>query len=582
MALKAQPLLKRLGRIAVLHAMRLALRESSTGQICPIIFVGDGRSGKSYLASCLVGAEDAFTSSDSAESVTEGIDVVAVPVSQLSEAAIRTLVNVFGLLLGSQVAFVANGMATEQALQTLGMSLAARSLVRLEGAELPKQELVFVVNKNTLRYEGSALEKILEQKFDDPGRQELRDTVRECFPERSFFTVPLMGMPAFKDSLKSLRAHLVDRRKSLHMGGLPVSGRQLAGVMELIVAEVQATQEISLPSMNRYVIFEGFLLPLTNDLVDFAQGQLPEVVDYDPCLAERNPIESILRRFDESSAHVGNVTLKAEARQLLATKLWDLWHWVEAKNEALGNEVCDTVQEAQEVELSRSKSVVGGYGLLKEVVVTKQLFREEGRTVLHRKRGGDPERLPWKTLGTTVTRTKESAFDLLPSLPILKGLLYKSSPNRMRVLLRAFRWDRQPRQCVVQDGHFLWFDSEVGEVGEGAEGGGEGRAGSGGSAGEVQAKGCINFLMHRAAVSRHGDSFVIRPAEATGWQDPSSFTGDAFRSFSFAAQSEAHCAEWVDAVERHIHFAAQAAEQLGPELPRHVRVYKPTWVDLET
>ena len=35
---------------------------------------------------------------------------------------------------------MANGMATEQALQTLGMSLAARSLVRLEGAELPKQD----------------------------------------------------------------------------------------------------------------------------------------------------------------------------------------------------------------------------------------------------------------------------------------------------------------------------------------------------------------------------------------------------------------------------------------------------------
>ena len=34
------------------------------------------------------------------------------------------------------------------------------------------KELVFVVNKNTLRYEGSALEKILEQQFDDPGRQD--------------------------------------------------------------------------------------------------------------------------------------------------------------------------------------------------------------------------------------------------------------------------------------------------------------------------------------------------------------------------------------------------------------------------
>lgn len=30
-----------------------------------------------------------------------------------------------------------------------------------------------MVNKNTLRYEGSALEKILEQKFDDPGRQDV-------------------------------------------------------------------------------------------------------------------------------------------------------------------------------------------------------------------------------------------------------------------------------------------------------------------------------------------------------------------------------------------------------------------------
>ena len=35
--------------------------------------------------------EDAFVSSDSAESVTEGIDIVAVPVSNLSEATERRL-----------------------------------------------------------------------------------------------------------------------------------------------------------------------------------------------------------------------------------------------------------------------------------------------------------------------------------------------------------------------------------------------------------------------------------------------------------------------------------------------------------
>ena len=32
-------------------------RDSGEGRICPVIFVGDGRAGKSYLASCLVGTE---------------------------------------------------------------------------------------------------------------------------------------------------------------------------------------------------------------------------------------------------------------------------------------------------------------------------------------------------------------------------------------------------------------------------------------------------------------------------------------------------------------------------------------------
>lgn len=585
-SLKAKPLLKFADNEAMLAPEGLELVRELSGHICPVIFVGDGRSGKSYLASCLVEAEDAFVSSDSAESVTEGIDIVAVPLNRISTqagpdehllvmdceggnnalAAIRTLVNVFGLLLGSQVVFVANGMATEQALQTLGMSLAARSLVRLEeGSQLPKQELVFVVNKNTLRYEGSALEKILEQKFDDAGRQELRDTVRECFPERSFFTVPLMGMPAFDDNLKSLREHLVNRRKNLQMGGMPVAGRQLAGVMELIVAEMKKSEEISVPSMNRYVIYEGFLMPLIHDLMELGREQMPELEDYDPALAKRNPTPALLQRFDESCAHIRHSGLKDEARQQLEMKLRDSWQWVEAKNEAFGNEVCDTVQETRELEISRSKSVVGGAGLLKDVVVTKQLCREEGRTVLYRKKGGQPEALPWKSHGTTVTRTVEWSFDTLP--PSCKGLLRKASPNSLRAMLRVISWDRQPRVCVVQDGHFLWFDEQTASEKKG------------------QAKGCINFLMHKASVrrdERNPAAFIISPAEPQGWHDPSSFTGNAFRSFFFdASESEVACAHWVSTIAENIRFANLAAEQLGAELFRQVRVFKPSWDDLE-
>eukprot|EP00439_Symbiodinium_sp_Y106_P064768 s59_g10.t1 len=160
-------------------------RESGEGRICPVIFVGDGRAGKSYLASCLVGTEDTFVSSDSAESVTEGIDAVAVPVDgdtllildceggNNAMAAIRSLVNVFGLLLGSQALLQRKGVWTVVVNGRLCVSLAARSLLRLdESCKLPEQELVFVVNKNTLKYEGSALEKILQQQFDDPGRQD--------------------------------------------------------------------------------------------------------------------------------------------------------------------------------------------------------------------------------------------------------------------------------------------------------------------------------------------------------------------------------------------------------------------------
>ena len=198
-------------------------------------------------------------------------------------------------------------------------------------------------------------------------------------------------------------------------------------------------------------------------------------------------------------------------------------------------------------------------------VVTKQLFREEGRTVLHRKKGqspgllarmfslscklrqgGSPECLPWKSLGTTVTRTKEWAFDSLPTLPKKRGSLLKSSPNGLRAMLRFLRVDQQPRFCIVQDGHFMWFDEEAAST-------------------KGQAKGCINFLIHRAQIHLGSTetSFVISPAEPLGWRDPSSFTGDARRSFCFDASDAESCVQWVDALTEHIRFGNMAAEQLG-------------------
>mmetsp|Transcript_152230 Transcript_152230/g.268792 ORF Transcript_152230/g.268792 Transcript_152230/m.268792 type:complete len:121 (-) Transcript_152230:14-376(-) len=65
----------------------LNLIKGVSGPICPVIFIGDGRGGKSYLASRIAGDEESFTSSDSAEPVTEGIDVVFRSVSKVLEEA---------------------------------------------------------------------------------------------------------------------------------------------------------------------------------------------------------------------------------------------------------------------------------------------------------------------------------------------------------------------------------------------------------------------------------------------------------------------------------------------------------------
>merc|ERR1712176_1567455 len=99
------------------------------------------------------------------------------------------------------VVFVASGMASEQSLQTLGTSLAARCLINLgddEPAGRLQQQLVFVVNKNSLRYDDDAFEQILQAKHKGP-RKELRESIQDAFPEREFCTVPMMDTPEFED-----------------------------------------------------------------------------------------------------------------------------------------------------------------------------------------------------------------------------------------------------------------------------------------------------------------------------------------------------------------------------------------------
>jgi hypothetical protein len=208
--LNSQPLLKFEhhedgSETSYLDEKGLGLIRSMKGPICPVVFIGDGRCGKSYLASRLVGTHEAFVSSNSCEAVTEGIDIaVAMQTSDCAGqilvmdcegannamAEVRILVNVFAVLGCTQVVFVVNSMLSESGLDTLASTLAARQMLQLdkdEGISTPTK-LTVVVNMTTLKYEEGALEKTLSAHATGP-RAQVRATIKDMFPERHFAAV---------------------------------------------------------------------------------------------------------------------------------------------------------------------------------------------------------------------------------------------------------------------------------------------------------------------------------------------------------------------------------------------------------
>mmetsp|Transcript_66942 Transcript_66942/g.143130 ORF Transcript_66942/g.143130 Transcript_66942/m.143130 type:complete len:608 (+) Transcript_66942:76-1899(+) len=592
--MKSVPLLKFRNDVAFLAPEGIAVIKALPGLICPVIFIGDGRSGKSFLASHLLGDPNAFVSDDTAEPVTEGIDIVVAPVSSLlggdgtaqegehvlvldceggnnAIGAIRTLVNVFGIILGTTVVFVVAGMASEQALQNLGASLAARTLIRFHGkSSLRDQQLFFIVNRNHLKYDDSTLETMLaprktkkkkQQTSDDAARNELRESIRDAFAQRYFIAVPVMGMPGSHEQIEAMQKQILSNRKALTISGTHVSGEQLCSILGLIVEDIKMTNEVSFGSINRLVVYDGFLEPVAIRLYQKVKEGLPRLHDYDPDLGKYDPRQDAMDKFEDEVSHIAFKGLVDEARTLLREHIDRCWTEVERANDALGDQVEGVSHEYRDVQVDRSQAAIGGRGLLKLVVVDKVQCRVETRAVVHRRRGGDPDCSPWSDTGTRKEFIEQSAFEALDDLPVITAKLKKQSPHVMRTMLKSFGMSSQPRLCMVKDGHFLWWDPDDKE------------------ASHAEAKGCINFLVHGAEVVADPSSetsFTIRPA--TSWASPHSFSGGQHRQFHFDAEEcEVHRDRWVEAIARHIDFGKLASEQLGRKSVIHqVGVFRPS------
>jgi hypothetical protein len=568
------------------------------GTIYPVIFIGDGRGGKSYLASRLTGDPESFASSDSAEPVTEGIDIVVGPVAKLlaevgipiqkggrdtssalenqhllvldceggnnALAAIRTLVNVFGIVIGPQVVFVASGMASEQALQMLAASLAASSLINLEGSKMPSRRLNFVVNKNTLQYKEDALQKMLDMNDStDAARAEVRQSIKDSFEEREFTAIPMMGMPNFEEKVKELRKTILENRRVLNFSGAPCSGESLAGLLELIQKEIHASNTVSFPSMHRYVILDGFLIPTAFSMAEAYEADLPQLDDYDADLESKNAKSAVVKAFNDRVDYVGQPSLISEARRQLEEMLDRAWEIIADKNKVFGDQVKEMKSETREIVAESKVGPIGGRGLLKNVSVTMQKMKVESRAVIIRKRGGDPEFGPWVDTGSSTTRILESAFESYAQLPVLKGKLFKRSPNILRTLFGK----AQERSCMLKDGHFLWWSQDKASA-------------------KAEASGCVNFLINRAQVisdPSNPTTFIIKPASDAGWADVSTFSGGENRDFMFdCTDSEMDVAEWIKGIKQHITFADAAYKDLGDQKVRdQVGIQKPTLAQVD-
>lgn len=291
LTLVSKPLLKFEGpqERPVLCEEGLALLRGLPGPVCPVAFVGDGRSGKSFLASKLVG-EGTFAEDDSDVAVTEGIDI-AVMQSHPGHLVVldceggnnamsksHSIVTVVGALIATVLTFVTDGKASEAAVEALAHMLEERSLIKCDGTgSLHAQSLFFVVNQNRLRYSEDALEKILSARHDRD-RQELRELISSTYAQdrRQFFTVPADSKPEFEAKWNELHDCIREAASPLKMGKLWMTGMQVVQMLQQIEKLLTKHGKVSLPSLHRHVILDGWLKPTIGQVLGSRMDKLLE------------------------------------------------------------------------------------------------------------------------------------------------------------------------------------------------------------------------------------------------------------------------------------------------------------------
>jgi hypothetical protein len=270
----------------------LAAIQDLPGPVCPVAFVGDGRSGKSFLAS-KIACQEVFAQDDSDVAVTEGIDVCVLPShpghivlfdceggnNAMSKS--HTIVTVVGALVATALAFVTDGKASEAAIEALAHMLEERRLIKCDGTgSLQAQSLLFIVNQNRLRYTDDSFEKILAAEKDEEAT-EIRKLIGETYPEnrRHFFTVPHESKKDFEERWTKLEAAIREAAIPLKMGKLWMTGAHVVEMLRGIEKALRSHGKVSLPALHRHVILDSWLKPTVSRVLTTRMDKLMEDFD---------------------------------------------------------------------------------------------------------------------------------------------------------------------------------------------------------------------------------------------------------------------------------------------------------------
>merc|ERR1719166_366666 len=116
----------------------------------------------------------------------------------------------------------------------------------------------------------------------------------------------------------------------------------------------------------------------------------------------------------------------------------------------------------------------------------------------------------------------------------------------------SFTGGFQERNCIVKEGHFIWWDSDKVKTPN------------------HKVSGAINFMINHATVvedETNPSLFLIKPSVKVGkWIDPASFSGGHSREMIFSCEGTDKTREqWCDAIRKNIKFAELAWVQIGDD-----------------